>query len=309
MAVNNSWRQIRTMDDWMRDMEKRLIHEERRPIPRSAYEVVGRGFTPYANQVTDWNSEGPTINGFFYSDADKIINSPDDTDNWVGIVEATPIGQGVQRVWKYVDSSDTDGDGVIDTWTPVADPTLYTRSFITNADGTRTYTAWAAASGGGGGGTTLTIEDEGVSLGTFTTINFTGAGVTATSAGSSEVQVDVPGGTTGQVLTFTFASPLATWTINHNLGTQVIVKCFDSGGTNELYPEIDYPTVNQAVVSWYAPQAGIARVMSPGGPGILVVHHGTNPAVARPSAVVVYWLGTATPANAQAWDFWEQANI
>jgi hypothetical protein len=47
-----------------------------------------------------------------------------------------------------------------------------------------------------------------------------------------------------------------------------------------------------------------------GAPGITVVHHGTNAAVARPAgATVVYWLGTATPTNAVAWDLWEAANI
>lgn len=43
--------------------------------------------------------------------------------------------------------------------------------------------------------------------------------------------------------------------------------------------------------------------------GATVVHHGTNGAVARPSTPLVYWVGTATPANALAWDFWLQENV
>lgn len=43
--------------------------------------------------------------------------------------------------------------------------------------------------------------------------------------------------------------------------------------------------------------------------GMQVVHHGTNGAVARPAAALVYWLGTVTPANALAYDFWVEENI
>jgi len=50
-------------------------------------------------------------------------------------------------------------------------------------------------------------------------------------------------------------------------------------------------------------------VPGPAGPGMAVVHHGTNPNVARPAAPWVLWLGTATPANALAWDAWETENI
>lgn len=47
----------------------------------------------------------------------------------------------------------------------------------------------------GGGGSALAVEDEGVTEESDTTIlNFTGAGVTATSVGGGQVDVDVPGG-------------------------------------------------------------------------------------------------------------------
>lgn len=56
--------------------------------------------------------------------------------------------------------------------------------------------------------------------------------------------------------------------------------------------------------------AGPTGSTGPTGPaGISVVHHGTNPATARPSNPVVYWIGTATPANAVAWDLWLKENI
>ena len=53
--------------------------------------------------------------------------------------------------------------------------------------------AASGGGGGGGGGGSLTIQDEGSDLSTsVSTINFTGAGVTAT--GTSTVTVDIPGG-------------------------------------------------------------------------------------------------------------------
>lgn len=47
---------------------------------------------------------------------------------------------------------------------------------------------------GGGGGGSIDVEDEGGALGTFTTLNFTGAGVTATNGGGGTVDITIPGG-------------------------------------------------------------------------------------------------------------------
>lgn len=52
-------------------------------------------------------------------------------------------------------------------------------------------------SGGGGGGTTITTQDEGSTLSTtVTTLNFTGAGVTASGSGATTT-IDIPGGAGG----------------------------------------------------------------------------------------------------------------
>lgn len=45
-----------------------------------------------------------------------------------------------------------------------------------------------------------------------------------------------------------------------------------------------------------------------GPPGVEVVKHGSNANVARPSTALVYWVGTATPANALATDWWLPEN-
>jgi hypothetical protein len=43
--------------------------------------------------------------------------------------------------------------------------------------------------------------------------------------------------------------------------------------------------------------------------GLTVVHHGASTSDARPSTELVYWVGTATPANAEDWDFHLRENI
>ncbi len=49
----------------------------------------------------------------------------------------------------------------------------------------------------GGGSSALAVEDEGSGLGSFTTMNFVGAGVTSVDAGGGEVTVTIPGGGSG----------------------------------------------------------------------------------------------------------------
>jgi hypothetical protein len=63
---------------------------------------------------------------------------------------------------------------------------------LTVNDGADTITIDVA---GGGGGSGVDVEDEGVAEATAaTTLNFTGAGVTATDAGGGVCNIDVPGG-------------------------------------------------------------------------------------------------------------------
>lgn len=43
--------------------------------------------------------------------------------------------------------------------------------------------------------------------------------------------------------------------------------------------------------------------------GIAVVEHGDDPDVPRPLALVVWWVGAATPSNAVDYDDWYPANV
>lgn len=68
-------------------------------------------------------------------------------------------------------------------------------------------------------------------------------------------------------------------------------------------------TESAAVFNFTIPRGDEGVAGTNGLPGITDVHHGTNGATARPAVAVVYWIGTATPANALAWDFWLKENI
>lgn len=72
------------------------------------------------------------------------------------------------------------------------------------------------------------------------------------------VQVGAGGGATVQQ--FNQASPLATWTINHNLGRTPIVQIFSVGGM-ELLADVINPTANQTQVRFASPTAGYARLI------------------------------------------------
>lgn len=123
---------ITDMEGWMRSTEKRLMHEERRPIVRRASDLLGPGFAPYAVQTLNWNSDETQFNGLFFSEV-GAENSPDNSMFWIGSVTATRDGRGVQEVWTF--------DG--------AEPLHYTRSWVTGNNPIPTWSAWTAVASGG----------------------------------------------------------------------------------------------------------------------------------------------------------------
>lgn len=60
--------------------------------------------------------------------------------------------------------------------------------------------------------------------------------------------------------TFYQTETTTTWTINHNLGYNPIVRVFI--GTSEVQPQsVTHPSVNQAVITFSSPQVGYARLI------------------------------------------------
>lgn len=130
MGGANSWTQIEDAADWMRQIEKRILHEERRPGVRSASDLMGPGLAPFSIWVNDWNAPETAFNGMFHSDP-GALNSPRTDGYWMGSSQGTPDGYGLQRVTEYRNEAVWPGG----TWM---------RKFWTTVPGaSRQYSAWA----------------------------------------------------------------------------------------------------------------------------------------------------------------------
>lgn len=86
--------------DWMRDMEKRTMTENRRPRITHARDLMGPGLAPRAVQITDWSGPETEFNGVFYTEP-NALHTPDPTKYWMGHSWCQIEGFGIQQVWDY----------------------------------------------------------------------------------------------------------------------------------------------------------------------------------------------------------------
>lgn len=63
----------------------------------------------------------------------------------------------------------------------------------------------------------------------------------------------------GSAYLHTQTVPAAVWTINHNLGTRPAVAILDAGG-NEIEADVTHLSMNQLVIRFAIPIAGVARL-------------------------------------------------
>jgi hypothetical protein len=130
-------------------------------------------------------------------------------------------------------------------------------------------TASFALNGGGGGLSALYIQDEGITQGTASYIDFTGAGVTATvTDGTASISISGGGsGTAVQGASVQFSQPTAstTWSINHAINSRTpVVEVYDNNYNVIIPTGIQNPAPYQTNIYFDIAQNGYA-VISTGG--------------------------------------------
>lgn len=137
MGGANSWRTPVDGADYLRGLEKRVLHEERRPNIRTASDILGPGIAPYCIRLEDWNADETLFNGFWYTEP-GAFNAPDNTRYWMGFSLATEAGNGFERVTEF-----------FGPLTDVAWPRpTYVRKFWTpNPDTPRQWSLWRLEDG------------------------------------------------------------------------------------------------------------------------------------------------------------------
>src|SRR5262245_46413706 len=100
MAGANGWRTDDSLSDWARQMEKRLMHEERRQPAASAVAALGPGIGAVSQMVNDWNSPDVLYSGFYCSTMNMARNSPNDAKDWVGMCISCETGMGIQQLFE-----------------------------------------------------------------------------------------------------------------------------------------------------------------------------------------------------------------
>lgn len=99
----HGWRPVVSGDDWMRNQERRLTHEERRPRITKAADLLGPGFSSFAVRLLDWDSETARFNGIWYSDPDAD-NAPEPGVQFLGMTMAARVGHITQIAFSHDDT-------------------------------------------------------------------------------------------------------------------------------------------------------------------------------------------------------------
>jgi hypothetical protein len=228
--------------------------------------------------------------------------------NYIGllvddITGTTDIGSRVTNKWGIYQSGSLDKNYF-------AGSTIFAGGLTGSLEGTASYalTASFAMNGGGGGLSALYIQDEGVTQGTASYIDFTGTGVTATvTGGTASISITGGGGTSeGRSVVHTQASPSTTWTFNHNLNSQYLVyDVYDSSGNAIIPANVNASTTNTLIITFGVATAGYAVATVGGGlpfisgsfNGYVLTASGSTAAWAPPSSLSVLSASYAATAS------------
>jgi len=112
--MTEDWRIQTSGEDYLRNQQKRVALEQRRPVIRQASDLVGPGIGAEATRITDYNDILATFNGYYASEAGVALYAPNTTDAFIGSVIMDATLGGVQ------------------TFTSLSTGVEYTRTFIRN---------------------------------------------------------------------------------------------------------------------------------------------------------------------------------
>lgn len=143
-----NWRINQGFMDWTMDMEKRLMHEERRKPPPEAGHTFVQGIGAWTERVYDWDDPVPQSNGYWHSEP-GAINSPDGSNSryWIGQTYADGSGFGVQTVTEYRPPDDVDGNPVENMAWPA--PTYSRRFYSIESSVDTLFSPWVQTGGPG----------------------------------------------------------------------------------------------------------------------------------------------------------------
>ena len=183
--------------------------------------------------------------------------------------------------WKKVVASGSDASFSSLTVDTYVSASSFKGSFTGSLEGTASQAisssyaltasyALFAANGGGGGISAIYIANAGVTQGTASYFDFTGAGVTATVSNNT-ASINIPGGgggggtNSGQTTNFTQSVAATTWTFVHNLNTRTpLVQVYDTS-YNQIIPQyVSSSNANTILLTFGIATAGYA-VASTGG--------------------------------------------
>ena len=233
------------------------LSEDTAPALAGNLDVVTHKIVSTTNRNIDIEPHGTgnVLLGNFTFDADQSVGSGQDNyvmtyDHSAGTIglEAAASGGGASNTFKTIavsGQSDVVADSSTDTLTLVAGSNI---TLTTNA-GTDSITIASS----GGGGSAITIKDEGSALATAaSSINFVGAGVTASGTGADKTITIAGASTSNNVIreTFTGNGSATAFTLTNSFTTDGAVVFYNG---QHLTPTTDYSISGSTLTFTFAP--------------------------------------------------------
>ena len=216
------------------------------------------------NQTASMSVASAISSSYAYTASSAISSSLAQTASYVVTAQtASYVENAVSSSYAFTASS-----AISSSYAYTASSAINASASLISVSSSYALTASYALNGGGGGVSAIYIQDEGITQGTASYFNFTGAGVTATVTDST-ASINITGGgssgTSGLSTTFTQSVAANTWTFVHNLNTRYpLIQVYDTT-YNQITPQyVSSSTADTVIIGFGIATAGYA-VASNGG--------------------------------------------